>query len=169
MTKYTKFFAMIFTSTALMLLMMYFNTFELDHVFFSETRLYMALYMGAMMAIVMLLFMLNMYKNRKANWVILVGSAAVFAFSLFLVRSQTTIADSSWMKAMIPHHSIAILTSGRANIEDVRVQALANEIIEAQEREIKEMKWLLEDIEKNGLITSEQASEKRAVPDFSQE
>jgi hypothetical protein len=159
---------MIFTSTALMLLMMYFNTFELDHVFFSETRLYMALYMGAMMAIVMLLFMLNMYENKKANWVILVGSVAVFAFSLFLVRSQTTIADSSWMKAMIPHHSIAILTSGRANIEDIRVQALANEIIKAQEREIKEMKWLLEDIEKNGLITSEQALDQRAVPDFSQ-
>lgn len=168
MTKYTKFFAMILTSTALMLLMMYFNTFEFGHVFFSETRLYMAIYMGAMMAIVMLLFMLNMYENKAKNWMILTGSIVVFAFSLFLVRSQITVADSSWMKAMIPHHSIAILTSSRANIEDARVQTLANEIIKAQEREIKEMKWLIEDIEQNGLVKSEQDAAKRAVPDFSQ-
>jgi magnesium-transporting ATPase (P-type) len=169
MTKYTKFFAMIFTSTALMLLMMYFNTFELGHVFFSETRLYMAIYMGTMMAIVMLLFMLNMYENKTKNGLILIGSVAVFTISLFLVRSQLTVADTSWMKAMIPHHSIAILTSSRANIQDKRVQTLANEIVRAQEREIKEMKWLLEDIEQNGLAKSEQDAANRAVPDFSQQ
>jgi hypothetical protein len=147
--------------------MMYFNTFAFDHVFFSETRLYMAIYMGAIMAIIMLLFMLNMYESKAKNTLILLGSAAVFAISLFLVRSQTTVADSSWMKAMIPHHSIAILTSGRANIEDPRVKKLANEIISAQEREIKEMKWLLEDIEKNGIATSADDASKRAVPAFS--
>ena len=146
---------------------MYFNTFAFDHVFFSETRLYMAIYMGAIMAIIMLLFMLNMYESKAKNTLILLGSAAVFAISLFLVRSQTTVADSSWMKAMIPHHSIAILTSGRANIEDPRVKKLANEIISAQEREIKEMKWLLEDIEKNGIATSADDASKRAVPAFS--
>lgn len=168
MTKYTKFIAMILTSTALMLLMMYFNTFEFDHVFFSETRLYMALYMGAIMAIVMLMFMLKMYEDKAKNTMILIASVVVFIGALFLVRSQTTVADSSWMKAMIPHHSIAILTSSRANIDDTRVQALANEIVKAQEREIKEMKWLLEDIEKNGLAKSEQEATSRAVPDFSQ-
>lgn len=168
MTKYTKFIAMILTSTALMLLMMYFNTFEFDHVFFSETRLYMALYMGAIMAIVMLMFMLKMYEDKAKNTMILIASVVVFIGALFLVRSQTTVADSSWMKAMIPHHSIAILTSSRANIDDTRVQALANEIVKAQEREIKEMKWLLEDIEKNGLAKSEQQATSRAVPDFSQ-
>lgn len=167
MTKYTKFSAMIITSTAAMLLMMYFNTFALDHVFFSETRLYMAIYMGAVMAIIMLLFMLNMYENRAKNLMILVGSAIVFLVALFLVRSQMTIADTSWMKAMIPHHSIAILTSERANIEDIRVKTLANEIIKAQEREIQEMKWLLDDIEKNGLVLSENEALQRTVPDFS--
>ena len=119
------------------------------------------------MAIIMLLFMLNMYESKTKNTIVLIGSAAVFAISLFLVRSQTTVADSSWMKAMIPHHSIAILTSSRANIEDVRVKTLANEIIKAQEREIKEMKWLLADIEKNGVASSEAEASKRAVPEFS--
>lgn len=169
MTKYTKFLAMIFTSTAAMLLMMYFNTYAFDHIFFSETRFYMAIYMGSIMAIIMLLFMLNMYENKAKNWTILLGSGLIFLVSLFLVRSQSTIADEAWMTAMIPHHSIAILTSERANISDKRVLELANEIIAAQEREIKEMKWLLDDIEKNGEAQTDAEATSRSVPDFSQQ
>jgi len=83
--------------------------------------------------------MLNMYKNKKANLAIFGGSVFVFITALFLVRSQVTVQDNAWMKAMIPHHSIAIMTSERAKIDDVRVKDLANEIIKAQRREIKEM------------------------------
>jgi uncharacterized protein (DUF305 family) len=129
-----------------MLGLMYLNTWALDHVFFSETRLYMALYMGAVMAIIMLAFMLGMYSNRKANVAIFAGAAVLFATSLYLVRSQDTIDDVAWMKAMIPHHSIAILTSTRANISDPRVRKLADDIIEAQKREIEEMKALIVDL-----------------------
>ncbi|NNK16733.1 MAG: DUF305 domain-containing protein [Sulfitobacter sp.] len=147
MTGYTRFLAMISTSTLTMYGLMYLNTFSLDHVYFSETRAYMALYMGAVMAIVMLAFMWGMYKNTAANVGIILVSALVFAASLFLVRSQKPITDVAWMKAMIPHHSIAILTSSRANISDPRVQTLANEIIEAQRREIDEMQRLNADLE----------------------
>ncbi|MEL7363498.1 MAG: DUF305 domain-containing protein, partial [Bacteroidota bacterium] len=121
--------------------------YALDHVFFSETRTYMALYMGAAMAVVMLAFMLHMYTDTKKNLAIFAGSAVLFAVSLFLLRSQTTVQDVSWMKAMIPHHSIAILTSERAELSDPRVQQLATEIIEAQRREIAEMKRLIADLE----------------------
>ena len=147
MTKYLKFGAMIATSTVVMLILMYLNTYSLDHVFFSETRLYMAFVMGATMAIVMLLFMLNMYENQSANVAILVGSVAVFALSLWLVRSQETVDDVSYMRAMIPHHSVAILTSSRAHIRDPRVRELADNIIEAQVREIDEMKRLIDQLE----------------------
>ena len=157
---------MILASTVIMYGLMYLNSYELGHVFFSETRAWMALYMGAMMAIIMLAFMLGMYKKTKVNIAIFVGAAVVFAGSLFLVRSQNTIADEAWMSAMIPHHSIAILTSERANIEDQRVRELADEIIKAQRREIDEMKWLLDDIEANGHATSEAEATARPVPDF---
>lgn len=93
-------------------------------------------------------------------------SVTVFAGSLFLVRSQATVDDSSWMSAMIPHHSIAILTSERAKIKDKRVQELATNIIEAQRREIKEMQWLLKDIEKNGLAETQEQAQSSTVPDF---
>ena len=147
MKPYAKFGVMILVSTFLMYWLMYLNVFQLDHIFFSQTRLYMALIMGSVMAFVMLLFMWGMYKNKKLNAVILGVSALVFGLSLWLVRSQTTVDDVSWMKAMIPHHSIAILTSERAEIEDPRVKQLSEEIIEAQEREIAEMKRLIEELE----------------------
>lgn len=144
---YGRFGLMVLTSTIIMLILMYFNTYSLDHVFFSETRFYMALLMGAVMAIVMLAFMQKMYTNKKVNLGIYLGSAIVIAVSLFLVRSQATVDDESWMKAMIPHHSIAILTSERANIEDPRVRKLADGIIKTQRKEIAEMKALIKDLE----------------------
>lgn len=166
MSKYTKFFIMIATSTAVMLGLMYLNTYAFDHIFFSETRTYMAIYMGAAMALIMLTFMLGMYKDKKKNLLIYIGSIIIFLGALFLVRSQTTVEDSSWMSAMIPHHSIAILTSERANIDDVRVKNLANAIIKAQKREIEEMKWLLNDIEQNGEAKTETEAGARPVPKF---
>jgi len=111
MNSYLKFGIMILTSTFLMYWLMFLNVFQFEHVTYSETRIYMALFMGSVMAIVMLLFMWPMYKNKKVNSIILAGSAVVFALSLWLVRSQVLIEDEGWMKAMIPHHSIAILTS----------------------------------------------------------
>lgn len=147
MGSYGRFAAMIATSTVVMFGLMYLNTYQLGHVYFSQTRMWMALYMGAVMAIIMLVYMLGMYKNRQANVGIFVGSAVLFALSLWLVRSQATVGDVAWMKAMIPHHSIAILTSERANITDPRVRKLADGIITAQRREIAEMKALIADLE----------------------
>lgn len=148
MTPYKRFAAMVVVSTIVMFGLMYLNTFELDHVFFSETRAYMALLMGATMAVVMLAFMLHMLQNRGANVGIAVVSALIFAASLWLVRSQATVDDVSYMKAMIPHHSIAIMTSKRAHITDPRVRKLADGIADTQVREIAEMKQLIQDIEK---------------------
>ncbi|MEC7668502.1 MAG: DUF305 domain-containing protein [Pseudomonadota bacterium] len=144
---YARFAAMIITSTIVMFGLMYLNTYALDHVTFSETRTYMALLMGAVMAIIMLAFMLSMYQNKAANIAIFVGALVVSAGSLFLVRSQVTVQDVSYMRAMIPHHSIAIMTSRRAELSDPRVRELADGIIEAQVREIAEMKALIAELE----------------------
>lgn len=145
--KYATFAQMIVVGTIIMFALMYLNTYSVDHVFFSETRAFMALIMGATMAIVMLAFMWKMYPNKGINIGILVVSLAVFLLSLWLVRSQATVNDVAYMRAMIPHHSIAILTSERANINDPRVRKLADGIIAAQKKEIGEMKEYIEDLE----------------------
>ncbi|MCB5423672.1 DUF305 domain-containing protein [Altererythrobacter sp. CC-YST694] len=147
---YWRFMAMVATSTAIMFGLMYLNTYELGHVFWSETRFWMTFVMGGMMMIVMLLFMWGMYKDKTKNFIILGAGALTFAVALWLVRSQATVNDEEYMSAMIPHHSIAIMTSARAEITDPRVRKLADSIIEAQVKEIAEMKMLIEDIETNG-------------------
>ncbi len=163
---YGRFAAMIVTSMVVMFGLMYLNTYEIAHVRWSETRFYMTFIMGAAMAVIMLSFMQSMYNNTKVNIAIYVGSVIVFLIALFLVRSQITVRDSSWMSAMIPHHSIAILTSENAQIEDERVRELADGIIEAQRREIKEMDWLLADIAENGIASTQAEADARPVPDF---
>jgi hypothetical protein len=163
---YGRFGAMIATSTVVMFVLMYLNTYAWDHVRWSETRAYMALVMGATMAVIMLGFMLSMYENTLVNIGIVVGAVALFAGSLWLVRSQETVQDRSYMRAMIPHHSIAILTSERSELSDYRVCELAVGIIEAQRREIAEMDWLIDDIAVNGPAETAAEADERPIPDF---
>ncbi len=164
---YLRFGAMIATSTVVMFLLTYTNSWALDHVRFSEERFYMALIMGAAMAVIMLGFMASMmYRNRRFNIAIVLAAVALFAGAQWLSRSQILVDDEAYMKGMIPHHSIAILTSERAGIDDVRVRELADEIIAAQRREIAEMDWLIADIEANGPTTTESEAGERPVPDF---
>lgn len=165
-SSYFRFGAMILTSMLVMFALMYFNTYAFEHVRWSETRFYMTFIMGGAMAIVMLGYMLGMYKNTKVNIAIFAGSALMLLGALYLVRSQTTVGDRSYMKAMIPHHSIAILTSERSNIEDVRVRELADGIIRAQRKEIKEMNWLIADIAENGVASTKEEAESRPLPEF---
>lgn len=148
MSPYLRFAVMIAVSTAIMFALMYLNVFAVDHIFFSQTRLFMALIMGSVMAVVMLAFMRRMYPNRIANAAIVVLSVLTFAGSLYLVRSQASVGQIAWMKAMIPHHSIAILTSERATLTDPRVRDLAAGIIETQREEITRMKQLIAELEK---------------------
>lgn len=147
MHPYRNFILMITVSATLMFGLMYLNNYQLSHVWFSQTRLFMTFIMAGSMALVMLFFMRHMFKNKQANIAIVIGSVALMGLGLWLVRSQATVGDVAWMKAMIPHHSIAILTSERANITDPRVRKLADSIIEAQRREIGEMEVLISDID----------------------
>jgi hypothetical protein len=163
---YWRFAAMIAASMTAMFALTYANSYRLGDVRWSETRFYMTFVMGAAMAVIMLGFMLGMYRSKKINAAIFVGSAVVFSLALWLVRSQETVQDQSYMRAMIPHHSIAILTSTRAEISDVRVRELADEIVAAQKREIEEMNWLISDIDENGKASTEEAAAARPVPEF---
>ena len=157
---YGIFMAMIATSTIVMYGLMYLNTYSLDHVFFSETRFLMAFVLWSVMAVIMLAFMWKMYSNVGKNLIIIGVAAVVFAGGLWLVRGQASVYDINYMKAMIPHHSIAVMTSERANLRDPRVRKLAEDIIVAQRREIAEMRYLIEDISENGPRPTEKMKEQ---------
>lgn len=147
---YTKFILMLVASFIAMYITMYLNTYAMDHVYFSLTRFYMSCLGIAAMAVIMWFFMRKMYQNKKKNIAILLGSVILFVGALGLVRTQAPIiGDVLYMKAMIPHHSIAILTSKRADIKDPEVRKLADDIIKAQEKEIAEMKAMIERLQNN--------------------
>jgi len=164
---YLRFIAMILSSMVVMFSLMYLHTYALDHVRWSETRFFMTLIMGGGMVLVMFSFMRGMYSNRKANIGLVAAGILMVVGATWLVRGQQTVDDIAYMRGMIPHHSIAILTSERAMIEDQRVRALADDIIQAQRREIEEMDWLIEDIAANGPATTQAAAAERPLPDFS--
>jgi hypothetical protein len=167
---YLRFGGMIATSTVVMFVLTYTNAFSINHVRWSEERLYMTLLMGAAMTLVMLAFMRSMmYRNRTINLVIVGLALALGGTALYLSRSQTLVDDQAYMRGMIPHHSIAILTSERADIVDLRVRELADGIARTQRKEIKEMDWLIQDIDRNGPATTEDEARQRPVPDFAGE
>ncbi|MFZ1800113.1 MAG: DUF305 domain-containing protein [Chitinophagaceae bacterium] len=145
---YSKFFLMIIVSFIFMFGIMFLNIVELNHFYISINRIYMALLMASAMSFIMMAMMYKMYSNKKKNNSILIISVVVFAVTLAGIRTQTPIGDVQYMKGMIPHHSSAILTSENANIKDPEVRKLADGIIEAQKKEIAEMKAMLERLDK---------------------
>ena len=166
---YPKFWLIMGVSFVVMHAVMYLNVYLWDHVaasLISEMRFYMTSLMILAMMALMLGMMWDMYHDKRKNYGILAFAGIGFAVVLTLTRSQWLVDDRSWMKSMIPHHSIAILTSERADIDDVRVRELAEEIIRAQRREIAEMEWLLEDIARNGAVTAESQLPGREVPEM---
>ena len=145
---YIKFLFMMLVSFMMMYGIMFLNVAEIDHILLSTPRTYMSLLMVAPMAISMMLFMWGMYENKRLNTVIILGAAIVFIVVLTALRTQTPIKDVQYMKAMIPHHSSAIMVSENATFEDPETAELAKQIIEAQEREIAQMKRIIERLEK---------------------
>ncbi len=145
-----RFAAMIATSTVIMFVLMYHLVYSTEHATFSVTRLLGSFIMGAVMIVVMLGFMWSMYEGARLKMIVLVGAAVVAGILLYLNREQRLIDDTRFMKAMIPHHSIAINNARKADIRDPRVRKLADGIIASQVREIREMELLVDDIERNG-------------------
>ncbi len=137
---YKKFFFMMLISFVIMYIVMFLNLDSVSHYHTSITRIYMSLLMVAPMSLVMMAMMGKMYPNKKINRLIIASGIGVFAIVLVALRTQTPISDVQYMKAMIPHHSSAIMVSKNADLKDPQVLELAKQIIESQKREISEMK-----------------------------
>ena len=147
---WSRFAAMIVTSTFIMFFLMYQLIYSLDHAMFSVNRLVASLVMGCVMTAVMLSFMWSMYRGKGTKIAVLGLAIALGLILLSVNRTQALIGDVTFMKSMIPHHSIAINNARKASISDPRVRELADGIIESQVREIAIMQLLLDDIAEDG-------------------
>jgi uncharacterized protein (DUF305 family) len=144
---YSKLLLMLFISFLVMYIVMFLNMDRLSHYHTSLTRIYMSLLMVTPMAVVMLLMMGKMYQDKKKNTLLVVASSILFVVILVALRTQTPVGDLQYMKAMIPHHSSAILVSKHAKITDPEVKELSEQIIRSQEEEIAEMEAILQRLE----------------------
>ncbi|MEE1899462.1 DUF305 domain-containing protein [Flavobacterium rakeshii] len=141
---YGKFLLMLLVSFIVMYAIMYANVASEEHIYFSLNRFYMTILMVVPMGFIMLLFMQRMYKNRKKNNVIIITGVLLFTAAFVMLRTQTYINDVRYMEAMIPHHSSAILSSQHADLKDPEVQELSKKIIESQQKEIEQMKTMIQ-------------------------
>ena len=145
---YKTFFTMLLISFCIMYGVMFLNVDSGEHIYLSATRFYMSVLMITPMGILMIAFMRIMYKNKKLNAIILMTSIALFILAFAGLRTQSFISDKQYIRAMIPHHSSAIMTSKHANLKDPEVKELAASIIKSQEKEIEQMKQMLERMNK---------------------
>lgn len=148
MMSYKMFFLMMLISFIIMYTVMFLNVDEASHVYLSITRTYMSLLMVASMAVLMMLMMKKMYPNKRLNTAIILGGIVIFGLVFAALRTQTPIGDVQYMKAMIPHHSSAIMVSKHANIQDPEVRKLSEQIIKSQEEEIAQMKAMIDRLNK---------------------
>jgi uncharacterized protein (DUF305 family) len=106
-------------------------------------NLYMTLMMVSPMAILMLLTMGSMYSNRALNLALYAGFGALFILSLWAMRTQALVGDAQFLRAMIPHHSGAVLMCRESSIGDPEIAGLCGRIERSQKAEIAQMKRIL--------------------------
>lgn len=133
----------LLVSGAIMYFVMFAMIDGLPEFFHNLNMFYMALMMVAPMAILMVLMMPSMYRNRTVNAAICAGAAAVFIGAFFSIREQAAIGDTQFLRSMIPHHSGAILMCREARVRDPEIQALCDQIIRSQRAEIDQMEAML--------------------------
>lgn len=129
-----------------MFITMYAMVYVWDHIYFNINKVYMAGLMTAAMAIVNPITMGMMYKDRpRLRWGIFAMGVVYILVTFLLIRGQTFVGDTQFLKSMIPHHSSAILMCEQAKIKDSEIKELCDEIVKTQREEIEIMQRMLED------------------------
>jgi len=147
MHHYRKLLLMTVLSFIAMYLLMYAMVDRLDNVMPNVNQFYMAGLMAMPMVIIELLVMGAMYKNKKANLMIMAVSAIALAAFFFAIRVQASVGDKQFLKSMIPHHGAAVLMVEEADLTDPEVRKLAENIIRSQQAEIAQMKAKIRELE----------------------
>lgn len=129
-----------------MYIFMYSMVNSISNVYNSLNQFYMAGLMTAPMIIIELVLMNRMYPNKKKNKLIIAGSAFALIAFFTLTRQQTAITDKQFLRSMIPHHAGAILMCEQAPLDNAKIKELCKNIVTGQNKEIEEMKSILQEI-----------------------
>lgn len=130
-------------SGIIMYLVMFVMIDRLSSFYNNLNMFYMTLMMVAPMVVLMIVAMRDMFPSKRLNALLLAGSAIAFFGGFALIRTQTTIGDTAFLRSMIPHHSGAILMCEQASLSDPELVALCGQIIRSQREEITRMEAML--------------------------
>ena len=72
-----------------------------------------------------------------------IGFVALFAVGIWLGRTEAFVGNEQFLRAMIPHHSRAILVCNQAQITDPDIAQLCDQIVSSQQEEIDLMEQML--------------------------
>lgn len=145
MSGYGKLFLALGVSLIVMYLLTMAFVDEWDHYHLNLSNLYMAILMVAPMGLIMLFVMRSMFPDSRLNLVLIVGFVALFFLAFWLGRTQAFVGNDQFLRAMIPHHSRAILVCENASITDPEIQQLCQQIVETQKEEIGIMNQMLDE------------------------
>ena len=145
---YGRLIVMAVLSFISMYILMYAMVDKLSNVYTNINQFYMAGLMTMPMIIIEVVLMRSMYMNEKLNAGIIIVSALALIGYFLCIRQQTAVSESQFLRGMIPHHAAAILMSKNNPAKDPEIVKLQQEIISSQEREIAEMKAILDKMNK---------------------
>jgi uncharacterized protein (DUF305 family) len=139
-THYSRLLVMIVLSFISMYALMYGMVNAFANVYMNVNQFYMAGLMAAPMGIIELALMGAMYRDKKLNMIVAVGSVVALAVFWVLLRQQVAVSDTQFLRSMIPHHAGAILMCEQAPLQDSEIKALCKNIVSSQQSEIDQMK-----------------------------
>ena len=139
-THYGRLVLMIVLSFISMYGLMYAMVNAFENVYMNVNQFYMAGLMAAPMGVIELALMGAMYRDRKLNMIVAVGSIVALAVFWVLLRQQVAVSDTQFLRSMIPHHAGAILMCEQAPVQDAEIKALCKNIVSSQQSEIDLMK-----------------------------
>ena len=116
---------------------------SVSNITFSVGKFYISVIMALLMGLIEVI--MHDYHMHLFSLPYYLSLAIALSLFLYLYKTQQYILDEDYLKEMIEHHSMALLTSEEIlqKTKSERVRKLAENIVSTQEAEIKYMKQML--------------------------
>lgn len=141
---YFRFGLVLLISLAVMFMLTLSQVRRWSDLYLNLSNFYMSLIMVAVMGLIMMGVMHQMFTDRRLNIALYAVLGALFVGGFAAVRTEPLVGNEGFLKSMIPHHSRAVLVCQESNITDPEIVRLCDQIVKSQEEEITQMKEILD-------------------------
>ncbi|MBU8860254.1 MULTISPECIES: DUF305 domain-containing protein [unclassified Micromonospora] len=144
-SNYIRFGLVLLISLAVMFVLTLSQIRRWSDFFLNLSNFYTSVIMVAVMGVIMMGVMHQMFTDRRLNIVLYAVLGALFVGGFAAVRTEPFVGNENFLRSMIPHHSRAVLVCQESDITDPEIIDLCDQIVKSQEEEITQMKRILRD------------------------